>query len=102
MSHLQTLTVGPMTWVICKVQLLTSLGYQEVNRGVIIYQSLVLLIAWTCYNLFPDRSNRVLDIYIVCLAEKRILQEWELEAYSDEVDHLLYIGYVIDDLEYEP
>lgn len=51
---------------------------------------------------FISRSNRVLDIYIVCLAEMRILQEWELEAYSDEVDHLLYIGHVIDDLENGP
>lgn len=49
---------------------------------------------------FIPSGNRELDIYIVCLAERRILQPFELEAYEDEVDHLLYIGHAIDDLEY--
>lgn len=49
---------------------------------------------------FIPNGNRELDIYIVCLVERRILQPFELDAYEDEVDHLLYIGHAIDDLEY--
>ncbi|XP_040373224.1 uncharacterized protein LOC112194821 [Rosa chinensis] len=48
-------------------------------------------------QFIPSR-DRILDVYFVCLAGMRHFQDWELDNFDDEVEHLLYLGHFIKDL----
>ncbi|KAL6214721.1 hypothetical protein ACLB2K_014153 [Fragaria x ananassa] len=44
-------------------------------------------------------STRMLDFYIVCLAERKIFLEEELSVFQNNIDHVCFMGHVIDDVQ---
>ncbi|XP_040372479.1 uncharacterized protein LOC112192744 [Rosa chinensis] len=47
---------------------------------------------------FIPKVGKLIHVYIVCSVGRMYLQDWELDHYDDEIDHLSYVGHAIDDL----